>query len=79
MPQVVENLLAAILELFDALAHAFVWRQQRATQHTLLGLRRMRRQPVHGRAALLRGLLSARLFQISRGPAVSETESIISD
>ncbi len=63
VPQVVENFLAAVLELFDAFAHAFVWRKQRATQHALLGLRRMRRQPVNGGAGVLPSrLLPARFF-----------------
>ena len=44
MPQVVK-FLAALLEFLDALAQAFVGRKQHATQHALLRLRRMRRQP----------------------------------
>ena len=46
MPQIVKNLLAVVLEFFDAFAHALVWREQYAAQHALFSLRRMRRQPV---------------------------------
>ena len=46
--QVVEDLGPA-LELLDALAHAIVGREQHASQHPLLCLGRMWRQPVHFR------------------------------
>ena len=57
------------LESLDAKAHAFVGRQQHATEHALLGFDRMRRQPVHPGRARGRLLLPACLLQIRRRAA----------
>ena len=51
VPQVVEDFVAAF-EFLDAFAHAFVGRKQHAAEHALFGLRRMRRQTVHGAAGI---------------------------
>ena len=76
--QVVKD-LGAVLEFLDALAHAFVGREQDAAQHALLGLGRMRRQAIHagrggGRAA---GVRLARFKSARRLAPSLVTESIM--
>jgi len=46
VPQIVKGFLGAF-QLLDTFSHAIVWRQQNAPEDSLLGFRRMRRQPVH--------------------------------
>ncbi len=68
VPQIVKNLLTVVLEFFDALAHALVRRKQHATEHALLALRRMWRQPVQFERVGWRNIFTPpRLLQIGGG------------
>ena len=66
--QIVKNLRCRF-QFGNALAQALIRREQGAAEHTLLGLHRMRRQPIHFERIGQRLRFAAGFFQIHRSDA----------